>query len=55
MSEATDEHDLDLAIPVSCVGTHIDKEEENQIDHVGTSAHTVKANVDQQDGFVVIL
>ena len=52
MSEATDENDLDLAITV---GTHINKEEENQSDHVGTSAHTVEANVVQQDGFVVII
>ena len=34
--EATDENDLDFAIAVFCVGTHIDKEEEDRSDCVGT-------------------
>ena len=36
MSEATDEKDLDLTIAVFLEGTHIDKEEEDRSDHVGT-------------------
>ena len=36
MSEATDEKDLDLAIAVFLEGTHIDKEEEDRNDRVGT-------------------
>ena len=36
MSEATDEKDLDLAIAVFLEGTHIDKEEEDRSDRVGT-------------------
>ena len=36
MSEATDENDLDFAIAVFCVGTHIDKEEEDRSESVGT-------------------
>ena len=36
MSEATDENDLDLAIAVFCEGIHIDKEEEDRSDRVGT-------------------
>ena len=36
MSEATDENDLDLAIAVFREGMHIDKEEEDRSDRVGT-------------------
>ena len=36
MSEAMDEKDLDLAIAVFLEGTHIDKEEEDRSDRVGT-------------------
>ena len=36
MSEATDEKDLDLAIAVFREGMHIDKEEEDLGDRVGT-------------------
>ena len=36
MSEATDENDLDLAIAFFCEGMHIDKEEEDRSDRVGT-------------------
>ena len=34
--EATDENDLDFAIAVFRLGTHIDNEEEDRNDHVGT-------------------
>ena len=34
--EATDENDLDVAIAVFRLGTHIDNEEEDRNDHVGT-------------------
>ena len=34
--EATEENDLDLAIVVFREGTHIDKEEEDRSDRVGT-------------------
>ena len=40
VSEATDENDLDLAIAVFCEGTHIDKEEEDRSDRVGTYRET---------------
>ena len=36
MSEATDENDLDLAIAVFREGIHIDKEEEDRSDRIGT-------------------
>ena len=36
VSEATDENDLDLAIAVFREGMHIDKEEEDRSDRVGT-------------------
>ena len=36
MAKATDENDLDFAIAIFCEGTHIDKEEEDQSDRVGT-------------------
>ena len=36
MSEATDENDMDLAIAVFREGMHIDKEEEDCSDRVGT-------------------
>ena len=36
VSEATDENDLDLAIAVFREGIHIDKEEEDRSDRVGT-------------------
>ena len=36
MSQATDENDLDLAIAVFREGTHIEKEEEDRSDRVGT-------------------
>ena len=36
LSEATDENDLDLAIAVFREGMHIDKEEEDRSDRVGT-------------------
>ena len=36
VSEATDEKDLDLAIAVFREGMHIDKEENDLSDHVGT-------------------
>ena len=36
VSEATDENDLDLAIAVFSEGMHIDKEEEDRSDCVGT-------------------
>ena len=34
--EATDEIDLDFAIPVFRLGTHSDNEEEDRNNHVGT-------------------
>ena len=34
--EATDENDLDFAIPVFRLGTHSDNEEEDRNDRVGT-------------------
>ena len=37
VSEATDENDLDLAIAVFREGVHIDKEEEDRSDRVGTT------------------
>ena len=36
VSEATDENDLDIAIAVFCEGMHIDKEEGDRSDRVGT-------------------
>ena len=36
VSEVTDENDLDLAIAVFREGTHIDKEEEDRSNRVGT-------------------
>ena len=36
VSEATDENDLDLAIAVFREGMHIDKEEEDRSDRVGS-------------------
>ena len=40
VSETTDENDLDLAIAVFCEGVHIDKEEEDRSDRVGTYRET---------------
>ena len=39
--EATDEKDLDLAIAVFCEGMHIDKEEEDCSDRVGTYRYSL--------------
>ena len=36
MYEAIDENDSEFAIEVFCVGTQIDKEEEDRSDRVGT-------------------
>ena len=46
MSEATDENDLDLAIAVFREGMHIDKEEEDRSDRVGTNRGTRAARLD---------
>ena len=40
VSEATDENNLDLAIAVFREGMHVDKEEEDRSDRVGTYRRT---------------
>ena len=44
-SEATDEKDLDLAIAVFREGMHIDKEEEDRSDRVGTYRATMGGEI----------
>ena len=41
--KATDENDLDFAIPVFRLGTHSDNEEEDRNNRVGTSYRGIRA------------